>query len=240
MQVAINTQVNRLNLGELTAIFVLLREVSAHGWQVQLTVPVGRAADEPDVLLQPYDLATLFPLLASLKERCDVAGIKLMAGNNVGYFGPYEATLRSWQPGGYADSCGAGRTVLGIEANGDIKGCPSLPTDEWVGGNVRMHRLEDIWDRSRALRHTRDRGPEERWGYCAECYYGDVCRGGCTWMATALFGRPGNNPYCHHRVEVLAARGLRERVIRVAEAPGTPFDRATFRLEITASSAGTT
>jgi radical SAM protein with 4Fe4S-binding SPASM domain len=230
--VAVNTQINRLNLVELPRIFDLLVDVGAHGWQVQLTVPVGRAADEPDVNLQPYDLAALFPLLAELKGRCDAARIKLLAGNNVGYFGPYEAVLRSYQPGGYAESCGAGRSTLGIEANGDIKGCPSLPTDEWVGGNVRAASLVDIWDRSRALRHTRDRGPEERWGYCGECYYGDVCRGGCTWMATALFGRPGNNPYCHHRVLEMARAGKRERVLRTTPAPGRPFDRAAWALLI--------
>lgn len=232
MQVAVNTQINRLNLLELPEIFDLLVEVGAHGWQVQLTVPVGRAADEPEVLLQPHDLATLFPTLAELKERCDAARIKLLCGNNVGYFGPYEATLRSYQPGGYADSCSAGRSTLGVEANGDIKGCPSLPTDAWVGGNVREHSLEDIWHRSRALRHTRDRGPEERWGFCRDCYYGDVCRGGCTWMATALFGRPGNNPYCHHRVLELARAGKRERVVRTHPAAGRPFDHAAWDLVV--------
>jgi radical SAM protein with 4Fe4S-binding SPASM domain len=41
-------------------------------------------------------------------------------------------------------SCGAGRATLGIEANGDIKGCPSLPSSDYVGGNVRDHGLKDI------------------------------------------------------------------------------------------------
>ncbi len=230
MQVAVNTQVNRLNLAELPLVFERLVAAGAHGWQIQLTVPAGRAADEPDVILQPFDLAQLFPLLAELKARADAAGIKLLAGNNVGYFGPHEADLRSHQPGAYADSCSAGRSTLGIEANGDIKGCPSLPTADWVGGNVREHRLEAIWHRAKALRHTRDRDASERWGYCAECYYGDVCRGGCTWMATSLFGRPGNNPYCHHRVLELAKKGVRERVVQEAAAPGAPFDHALWKL----------
>jgi hypothetical protein len=59
-----------------------------------------------------------------------------------------------------------------------------------------------------------------------------VCRGGCTWMATALFGRPGNNPYCHHRALELARGGLRERVERTAPAPGLPFDRAAWTLVV--------
>jgi radical SAM protein with 4Fe4S-binding SPASM domain len=232
MQVAVNTQVNRLNLHELPSIFDVLVASHAHGWQVQLTVPVGRAADEPDVILQPYDLAELFPLLAQLKTQCNERGIKMLAGNNVGYYGPYEHVLRHYTPEKHADSCTAGRSTLGIESNGDIKGCPSLPTESWVGGNVRAHSLRDIWQRSRALRHMRDRTSEERWGYCGECYYGDVCKGGCTWMTTALFGRPGNNPYCHHRVLEYARRGQRERVVRVEEAPGLPFDRGRWEIAL--------
>jgi radical SAM protein with 4Fe4S-binding SPASM domain len=232
MQVAVNTQINRLNLTELTYIAGVLVDAGAHGWQVQLTVPVGRAADEPEVILQPYDLLELFPLLASLKARCNAAGIKMLAGNNIGYYGPFEHLLRSYTIEKHAESCSAGRSTLGIESNGDIKGCPSLPTEGWVGGNIRSHRLRDIWERSGALRHMRDRTAEERWGYCRACYYGDVCRGGCTWMATALFGKPGNNPYCHHRAIEMQRLGKRERVVRTAQAPGLPFDRASWAIEI--------
>ena len=126
----------------------------------------------------------------------------------------------------------AGRSTLGIESNGDIKGCPSLPTESWVGGNVRAAPLRDIWERSSALRHMRDRTDEERWGYCQTCYYGEVCRGGCTWMATALFGKPGNNPYCHHRALEMHRIGKRERVVRAAPAEGFPFDRAAWEIEL--------
>ncbi len=229
MQVAINTQVNRLSAGELEAVYEIVRESAAHGWQLQLTVPAGRAADEPEVLLQPYDLHELFPRLAKLKTRADADGIKMMCGNNVGYFGPYEHLLRSHCADRYAGSCPAGRAGLGIEANGDIKGCPSLGK-EWIGGNIRENRLQEIWERADALRHNRDRTRAELWGYCAECYYGNECGAGCTWMTTSLFGRPGNNPYCHHRVLQMHGRGVRERVERIAPAPGHPFDHAAWRL----------
>jgi len=230
LQIAVNTQVNRLSARDLPAVLDLILREGARGWQLQLTVPVGRAADEPDVVLQPYDLLGLFPVLAQLKERCDRAGVIMLAGNNVGYFGPYEHVLRSYCRSGYRRSCSAGLTTLGIESNGDIKGCPSLPTDAWVGGNVREHSLRDIWERSAPLRHTRDRTRAELWGYCAECYYGDECRAGCTWMSASIFGRPGNNPYCHHRALEMARRGKRERVGLSSPAPGRPFDHARWDL----------
>jgi radical SAM protein with 4Fe4S-binding SPASM domain len=230
MQVAVNTQVNRASMRDLEDVLdVLLRE-GAHGWQLQLTVPVGRAADEPDVILQPYDLLEVFPVLAKLKERCDRERVTMLAGNNIGYFGPYEHVLRSYCASGHRTSCMAGITTLGIESNGDIKGCPSLPTDAWVGGNIREHSLRDIWERSAPLRHMRDRTRDELWGYCATCYYANECRAGCTWMASSLFGRPGNNPYCHHRAIEMQRQGKRERVTLVQEAPNSPFDHGRWEL----------
>jgi len=47
-------------------------------------------------------------------------------------------------------------------------------------------------------------------------------------MADALTGARGNNPYCYYRARELAKRGLRERVVKVAEAPGHSFDTARF------------
>jgi radical SAM protein with 4Fe4S-binding SPASM domain len=227
---SVNTQVNRLSLPHLEHVYEQLSAAGAHGWQIQLTVPAGRAADEPEVLLQPYDLLVFFPVLAALKQRADAARIKCLIGNNLGYFGPYDHVLRNMSPCGHSQSCQAGRLGLGIEANGDIKGCPSLPTDRWVGGNTRERTLEQIWERSEPLRYNRDRTVEDLWGFCRTCYYADECRAGCTWMATSLFGRPGNNPYCHHRTLEFEKRGQRERVVLREEAPGTPFDHGQFEL----------
>ena len=229
---SINTQINRLSMRDLPSVFDTVVEMGAHGWQLQLTVPAGRAADEPDVLLQPHDLLELFPLLAELKRRADERRIKCLAGNNVGYFGPYDHVLRDLSPCGHSTSCKAGRLGLGIEANGDVKGCPSLPTEGWVGGNVRDHALKDIWERSLPLRFNRDRSVDSLWGFCRTCYYADECRGGCTWMATSLSGKPGNNPYCHHRALELSRQGLRERVELAEAAPGTPFDHGRWNIVV--------
>jgi 7-keto-8-aminopelargonate synthetase-like enzyme len=49
-------------------------------------------------------------------------------------------------------------------------------------------------------------------------------------MSDMLLGKPGNNPYCHHRALEFSARGLRERVEKVADAPGLPFDQGLFRI----------
>ncbi len=225
-----NTQINRLSMPELPAILETLIERGAHSWQIQLTVAMGRAADEPDLILQPYDLLELFPALDRLADRCREADVLLWPGNNVGYFGPYETKLRGTLPQGHMASCGAGRGGLGIESDGTVKGCPSLATANWASGNVRDNRLVDIWERGGPIRYTRDRTVDDLWGFCRDCYYADVCRAGCTWTSEALLGRPGNNPMCHHRALEMQRAGKRERVVQVASAPGEPFDQGRFEL----------
>lgn len=228
ISVSANTQFNKASLREIPELFELLVEKKIRAWQVQLTVAMGRAVDESALLLEPYQMLEVMPMLARLKPKADSAGIRIWPGNNIGYFGPYETMLKGNMPRGHMASCGAGRSTLGIEANGDIKGCPSLPTADYVGGNIRDHKLRDIWERSAPLRFTRDRTVEDLFGYCRTCYYNDTCRAGCSWTTHVLFGKPGNNPYCHHRALELLREGKRERIVKVSEASGQPFDHGRF------------
>jgi radical SAM protein with 4Fe4S-binding SPASM domain len=229
---SVNTQITKLvipHLRELQEIFIAH---NARNWQVQLTVAMGRAADNPELLLQPYDLLEVMPLLAELYHVGEVRGLLLQAGNNVGYYGPYEYLFRGYGSGkGHYVGCLAGQTGIGIEADGTIKGCPSLPTNPYAGGNIREIPLEEIWRAADSpMAFTRNRGTEDLWGFCAGCYYAEICRGGCNWTSHSLLGERGNNPYCHHRALELAAHGLRERVVQVESAPGCSFDHGKFEL----------
>ena len=129
-----NSQINRLSLPELPALADRIVAMGSKAWQIAVTVPLGRAADRPELILQPYDLLELFPLLVWLKRNhLDPAGVRLFPANNVGYFGPYSAELRN---GSHFGGCGAGRTTLGVEADGGLKACPSLPTADYTVGNL--------------------------------------------------------------------------------------------------------
>ena len=228
----INTQINRLSMPELPGLADLLVELGVRAWQIQLTVPLGRAADRPELLLQPYHLLELFPLLEEIKrETLDPGGVQLVPGNNIGYFGPYERALRYGGDAGHVWSgCNAGRASLGLEADGKVKGCPSLPSAEYTGGNVRERPIAEIWRETAELRWLGERTSRDLWGFCATCEFAPRCKAGCTWTAHALFGRPGNNPFCHHRALQFALSRLRERVELVEAAPGDPFDHGRFRL----------
>jgi radical SAM protein with 4Fe4S-binding SPASM domain len=230
--ISANTQINKLSMADLPALLDTIIARGVHSWQIQLTVAMGRAADRPEWLLQPYDLLELFPMLGALAERCRAADVVLWPGNNVGYFGPYETALRGTLPRGHHIGCGAGMSGIGIEADGTIKGCPSLATATWGSGNVRDHALVDIWERAAPMRFNRGRGVESLWGYCRECYYAATCKAGCTWTSEALLGKPGNNPMCHHRALELQRAGKRERFVQIERAPGRSFDQAKFELVV--------
>jgi len=228
---SVNTQISSLVIPQLRELMKLFIAAGAKNWQIQLTVAMGRAADHPELLLQPYELLELMPLLAELYEEGADHGFLLQPGNNIGYFGPYESLWRgSGDDRVYWTSCNAGENTIGIEADGTIKGCPSLSTSTYAGGNIRDLSLKNIWWQTDELNINRGRTSEELWGYCRSCYYANVCKAGCTWTTSVLFGRAGNNPYCHHRALELSRDGLRERVAQVERAPGVPFDHGRFEL----------
>jgi radical SAM protein with 4Fe4S-binding SPASM domain len=227
-----NTNFNRLNRDEIEPLYEVLRG-HIRSWQVQLTTPLGRAADRTDMTLQPWDLLDLVPRIAAIKERAYAEGIVVSPGNNLGYFGPEEALLRSSRPRDrdHWQGCQAGRFVMGIESDGGVKGCPSLQA-EYIGGSLRSSSLAELWHDSPQIAFARDRGIDELWGFCRTCPFAEPCRGGCSFTAHALLGRRGNNPYCHYRARDFARRGLRERLVPGRAAPGLPFDHGLFEIEV--------
>ena len=231
LQTSVSTQLWSKSIGDLSGLLAVIAEAGVKSWQIQLSVAMGNAADNNVHLLQPHQMVDIFPLLDELYDEARALGVRMILANNVGYFGPYEAKLRSVESSAtHWDGCSAGRNGLGIEADGKIKGCPSLATADYTGANIRDMPLETIWNSTQQLAYMRTRSRDDLWGFCRSCYYADVCLGGCTWTAHSLFGRPGNNPYCHHRALALQRDGLRE-VVRLREsAPGVPFDNGIFEL----------
>ncbi len=227
-----NTAITQASFEQLDAILDVLIEAGAQAWQIALTVPMGRASENwSTMMLQPHQMLALMPRLAALQRRAHDHGIVLQPANNIGYFGPYEGRLRGTGfEAVHYEGCPGGQNVMGIEADGNVKGCPSLPTSGYTGGNTHDVDLTTIWNTAPEIAFSRGEGAN--WGFCKSCYYADVCRAGCTWMSHSLFGKPGENPYCHHRAEELDRRGLRESVRQVAAAPGTSFDHGIFEIVV--------
>ena len=83
----------------------------------------------------------------------------------------------------YLGGCGAGRTYVCIEPNGDVTPCVYLP--HRVMGNIRRAPLVEVFRRSVLWDVLNDRSA--RLHHCGVCAFRDYC-GGCRARADAYFG----------------------------------------------------
>jgi radical SAM protein with 4Fe4S-binding SPASM domain len=190
------TQVNRRNLPRLADIYRLLTEHGFEGWQVQLTLPHGRARDRgAELCLAPEQLPGLEEQLVKLRAR---SNLFMQAADNLGYMSRYEPQLRTGtgQPARFWTGCAAGLQVVGITSDGTVRGCLSLPPadDE---GNIRARSLSEIWRDPNAFAYNRQFTTANLVGACARCPFGRVCRGGCRSLTRAISeGSTQAGPYC--------------------------------------------
>ena len=197
------TTVNRRNLSELLELRSLLENLGVKRWQVQFATPTGNMADNRGLVMQPSDVLEVVPLIAGLCRDGKLP--RVYPGHDVGYYGEPEEGLRNHSEHmPYWTGCSAGCTVVGIESNGNIKGCLSLPSqmngvDHFVEGNVRHNKLREIWNRPDVFSYNRQFSVQMLGGFCRTCEYAEICRGGCTWTTFAENGSVRDNPYCYWR-----------------------------------------
>ena len=186
-QVAVNTQINAYTQFELLELLELVAAEGVHSWQLQITVPHGNAADNLELVLEPYMMLNVFESLDAVCDRAEELGVRIWPANSLGYFGPVEKKLRSKQRmrTGHFGGCEAGKSTIGIESNGAIKNCPSLGGPTNIGGSWREEGLAALWTKPQ-IASLRERTRTDLWGYCGECYYADVCKGGCTAVSLSL------------------------------------------------------
>jgi radical SAM protein with 4Fe4S-binding SPASM domain len=132
-----------------------------------------------------------------LEYKKDDDTITIDVGENIGYYGCKGSMLYDGMP--YL-GCYAGTRVLGIESDGKIKGCLSMP-EEFVEGNIRDSSLTDIWNNPEGFAYNRKFTRETATGICHDCRYLPLCRGGCTTTSVAASGERANNPYCIYQIE---------------------------------------
>ena len=226
---SVNTVITTWNKDQLADLLAILINHKVKNWQIQLAVAIGNAVDNDALIIQPYEVKPLIDHLYELFELGLENDLIIQPGNNIGYFGPHEHLWRQGDSGHYS-GCSAGHISMGIEADGTIKGCPSLPTRDYAGGNVRDLSLKELWETSEQLRFSRLRDTNELWGFCKTCYYASVCLGGCSWVSHSLFGRRGNNPFCYHRIGQLEKQGTRERIQKIKEAAKKSFALGLYEI----------
>lgn len=194
LRVGVATQVNALSLPSLELLAPLLEEAGAMGWQLQLTLPTGRARLEDGILARPEHMRELLGTVRKLIRR---PGLRPVLTDTFGYCthdegrlrAPYGGRPRRWM------GCFAGIFTLGITSRGDVKGCLALP-EGFTEGNVRSRTLTAIWNDPAAFAYTRHFDPANLGGACASCPHQGQCRGGCNALSASFSGRLGQSVHC--------------------------------------------
>jgi len=191
MAVAAVTHVSRANFGDLEGMYALFAERRFTAWQLQLTFKQGRMNDHDELSLSPEEVPRVVEFVQA-KQALD-GPPRVVVGDNVGYYCSPPIRDKTWK------GCFAGRHLVGIESDGGVKGCLSLP-GEFVEGNVRDEPLRAIWEDPQRFVYNRYFTPDMLEGGCVGCDKALSCRGGCTVTAVSATGKRFDNPYCVHRL----------------------------------------
>ncbi len=164
---------SRLNLAEIPEVFRRFENAGVAFARLSPVFPIGRAAKQPGMVLSPTDLHRVLSWVAE-QRTLFANGTRDLEIEFVddGWCG-----LR-WEGGLLRASfmyCRAGLTVMGIEHDGRIVGCPVIPKPFNVQGNVRTDSVAKVWREGFAK--FRDRSWLRR-GACVECAEWSGCFGG--------------------------------------------------------------
>jgi len=198
--------VHRGNFEEVGEMIAFAEELGAECFAHFNFIPVGRgrAMAQEDITPDQRE-----QLLAMLNEKMQQGGIGILStapqlGRVCLAGSPLETGRTACSHAGsgsgvkarvvakYLGGCGAGRTYVCIEPNGDVTPCVYLP--HRVMGNVRQAGLIDIYRHGEYWNVLNDR--RGRAGHCGVCAFRDYC-GGCRARADAYFGTlDGPDPGC--------------------------------------------
>lgn len=166
--VMITTVVNKRNIGELDAIYEVVREHNCKSWRIINVEPIGRALLNKDLMLDKKEYQYILNYIA---EHQDLEDMEILYSCNH-YVGlELERKVRSWYY-----FCGAGIKVASIQYNGDISACLDIERrPDLIYGNVRTDNLLDIWKTKFEIFRIDKTEKSEK---CKNCEHRNNCQGG--------------------------------------------------------------
>ncbi|NVM36520.1 MAG: radical SAM protein [Candidatus Lokiarchaeota archaeon] len=189
--ISVITTVSKINFKELNLIrdWLLNKKIA---WQIQIAIPIGRFPRDLVISRKQFYGVAMF--IALNLKKYSIKELPLMGAHCFGHFSMIlpELGLEPWI------GCQAGRSVLGIQSNGNIKGCLIL-TDDSIEGNVRTTNLSDIINSSFNPKFCQYSHKINLQDYCYTCKMFKKCKGGC--LGTRLALNSSNKPYCLRAIE---------------------------------------
>ncbi len=179
------TCANQRNLNELLILRDLLIQQGVNKWRIFTIFPIGRAAENSELQLNPLQFRQLFDFIKQTREQKQ---IDLSYGCE-GFLGKYEQEVRD-----NFFFCRAGINIASILVDGSISACPNL-RENYIQGNIYHDNFADVWQNRYQL--YRDRSWTKT-GACASCEFYKFCEGNGLHLRNE---KDGELLFCHlHRL----------------------------------------
>ena len=205
------TCVNRRNLSELPQIHDVLEGLGLKQWRLFTVIPIGRAANDPDMQLTDAEFVRLMEFIRNKRKE---GGPMRVTFSCEGYLGRYEEKVRDVRY-----FCHAGVNIASVLIDGRICACPNIDRDRFSQGSIYTDDLWQVWNgRFQAFR---DRS-WARTGSCARCKQWRDCLGG------GMHNWHGNSPevlQCHYAKTVNSSQPVSGNSSEDGRRQGTPQER---------------
>lgn len=156
------TCVNKRTIKQLDQIKQLLISLGVKHWRLFSIVPMGRAANEPELMLSNEEYKQMLDFIVATREE----GIIEAAYSCEGFLGNYEGRVRN-----HLYRCEAGVSIASILIDGNISACTSV-RGKYYQGNIYKDDFWDVWEnrfqpyRDRSWMKTGQCGDCKMWRYC--------------------------------------------------------------------------
>lgn len=172
-QIMVTTVLNHNTMNELEPLYEIMSDVDIDSWRIMGIEPIGRAMDNPELLLTDEDHKRLMEFIRS--KRADNDPVTYGCCHYLGL--DYEREVRDWY-----FFCMAGITVASITSCGDVMGCLDIDRTQpgVTQGNIHDRRFSDIWKNEfKNYRYDRSMDNDK----CRDCKSRKYCMGGAlhTW-----------------------------------------------------------
>lgn len=164
--VQVTTVVHGKNINELDELYEIMLGLGVRSWRVINIEPIGRAKQQPELLLDAKQLKYMFDFI---REKRFLNKMEVIYGCSHYLGADYEREVRKWY-----FLCNSGVYTASVASNGDILGC--LDTErrpELVQGNIRTDNFREVW----LNRFECYRGDYRKTGKCKDCKHYIFCAG---------------------------------------------------------------
>ena len=176
------TCVNQRTINQLDEMSEYLWSIGVRNWRLITIDPMGRAADNPELLLTPDQHRQVLEYIrAKRKEGLHVSY------SCEGFMPDYEMEIRD-----HLFHCAAGVSVASILIDGSISACTSV-RGKYYQGNIYHDDFWDVWENR--FEPYRNRQWMRKLAPCNDCKLFRYCEGG----GMHLRREDGELMLCHHK-----------------------------------------